>query len=802
MSDSTLYKRYMAGKDNWIIFFSCLLLLGWCIMRLWVPRPLFSKPYSTLLYTSNQKVDILMGARIAPDGQWRFPTSEKIPEKFTICLTHYEDKRFYYHFGIDPLAVVRAFHTKILGKKILSGGSTLTMQLARIARGNQNRTIGQKLIEMLWAVYFETIYSKEDILNLYASHAPFGGNVVGIEAAAWRYFGRSVGELSWAEYATLAVLPNSPALIHPGRNRSDLKQKRDRLLKKLYDEQVLDRTEYELACLEQLPDKPIPLPNEAPHLLDRLSAENINQKRLFTTLDPNLQHQVQNLVNRYSAEYRSNYIFNAAVLVADVETGETLAYVGNVTDQQSDKNHGYQVDLITSPRSTGSILKPFLYAAMLNDGLILPSTLISDVPLNINGFSPQNYNKTFYGAVPAHVAIERSLNVPLVRMLSEYNTGRFMTLLKKLGMSTLRFSEDHYGASLILGGAEGTLWDLSGMYASLARMLNHYHDYNGRYDSDDLHPLHIIPVENKKEINSITDDRLHDESFLSYASIWFMFDAMSGLNRPEEEADWQQFSSMKQVAWKTGTSYGGRDAWAIGITPRYVVGVWVGNATGEGRSGLTGVGYAAPILFDTFSLLQETPWFDMPYDELELVPICRKSGHKASPLCDQIDSVYIPQKGLATSICPYHKLIHLSSDGLYRVNSSCESVSQMKSRSWFVLPPAQAYYYKNYHVDYESLPPLKPGCEEDQSRQMAILYPEHGAVLYQPKGFSGKKEKVVLRATHTRADATIYWHLDDVFLGETRHIHQRAELLEPGNHILSLIDEEGNRRSILFEVRE
>ncbi len=771
-------------------------------MRLWVPSPLFSKPYSTLLYTSNHTSDLLLGARIASDGQWRFPARKKIPEKFTVCLTHYEDKRFYYHFGIDPLAIARALHTNIIERKILSGGSTLTMQLARIARGNQNRTVGQKLIEMLWAIYFETVYSKDEILSLYASHAPFGGNVVGIEAAAWRYFGRDVTELSWAEYATLAVLPNSPAVIHPGRNRSELKQKRDRLLKDLFDERILDQTEFELACMEQLPDKPIPLPDGAPHLLDRMSAENQDQKRLFTTLDPVLQQRVQNLVNRYVAEYHSNYIYNAAVLVADVETGETLAYVGNVTGHQSDKEHGYQVDLITSPRSTGSILKPFLYAAMLNDGQILPSTLISDIPLNINGFSPQNYNKTFYGAVPAHVAIERSLNVPLVRMLSEYNTGRFMTLLKKLGMTTLRFSEEHYGASLILGGAEGTLWDLSGMYASLARMLNHYRDYDGRYDPDDLHPLTVAPVKKKEPISIITDDRLQDESILSYASLWFMFEAMSGLNRPEEEADWQQFSSMKQVAWKTGTSYGGRDAWAIGVTPRYVVGVWVGNASGEGRSGLTGVGYAAPILFDTFSLLQDASWFDKPYDEMELVPVCRRSGYKASQICDQIDSVYIPRKGLITKVCPFHQLIHLSSDGLYRVNSSCESVTQMQSRSWFVLPPAQAYYYKNYHVDYESLPPLKPGCEEDQSRQMAILYPEHGAVLYQPKGFSGKKEKVVMRATHTRADATIYWHLDNVYLGETRHIHQKAELLEPGNHILSLIDEEGNRKSILFEVRE
>ena len=780
----------------------CALILWICLMHLWIPKPLISKPYSTLLYTTETSGrEVLLGARIASDGQWRFPSGSEVPEKFAVCLTQYEDKRFWYHPGVDPFALMRAVQLNLTQSRVVSGGSTLTMQLARIARGNQSRTVGQKVIEMLWALYLECSYSKAEILRMYASNAPFGGNVVGIEAAAWRYFGREAKDLSWAEQATLAVLPNSPALIHPGRNRAELKQKRDKLLLRLYEKHILDKTEYELACMETLPEKPLPLPNEAPHLLERLAIEK-QENRIQTTVDPTLQQQVQRLVNRYVADYRSNHIYNAAALVADVESGKILAYVGNVTDQNMTIGHGYQVDVITSPRSTGSVLKPFLYAAMLNDGLILPGTLIADTPLNINGFTPQNFNKTFYGAVPAHVAIERSLNVPLVRMLSQYNTGRFMSLLKRLGMTTLRFSEDHYGASLILGGAEGSLWDLSGMYASLARMLSHYRSYNGRYDSSDIHPLTAYPIEEKKPIRSVTDTRLADESLLSYASLWFMFEAMSGLNRPEEEADWQQFSSMKQVAWKTGTSYGGRDAWAIGVTPRYVVGVWVGNATGEGRSGLTGVGYAAPILFDIYSLLPDAPWFDQPYDELEEVAVCRQSGHKASAICDEVDTVYIPRTGVATPVCPYHRIVHLSQDGQYRVNSSCESVSRMHERSWFVLPPAQAYYYKNYHVEYQALPPLKPGCEEDQSRQIAILYPEHQAVLYLPKGFSGEREKVVMRATHARSDATLYWHLDDVYLGETRQIHQMACLIEPGNHILTLLDEDGNRRSILFEVRK
>ena len=786
------------GRVSWRLLASLLGIgvAAWCVMYGIVPRQLFPAPCSTLLYSAEGE---LLGARIAPDGQWRFPAVDSLPDKFVDCLLTYEDKRFFYHPGIDPAAIFRAIRLNGKAGRVVSGGSTLTMQLARIARGNQDRTFYEKTIEMCWALFLETTYSKQEILNLYASHAPFGGNVIGLETAAWRYFGRSASELSWAESATLAVLPNSPALIHPGRNRKQLKEKRDRLLASLQKKGVLEETEYELACMEPLPEAPLPLPNDAPHLLERLAAEQPGQ-RIQTSVRQALQRQTQALVNRYAREYSSNHIYNLAAIVADVETGEVLAYAGNAT-YPADERRGNQVDIITSPRSTGSILKPFLYAGMLHDGLLLPSMLVSDVPLNINGFSPHNYNKTFYGAVPAHVAIERSLNVPLVRMLSQYNTGRFMSLLKSWGMTTLRFSEEHYGASLILGGAEGTLWDLSGMYASMSRVLKHYRTYNGRYNPADTHPLTPFPAERKEPIRSLTDSRLTDKALLSSAALWYTFEAMSALNRPEEEADWQQFESMKRIAWKTGTSYGGRDAWAIGTTPRYVVGVWAGNASGEGRPGLTGVGNAAPVLFDLFSLLPGGEWFDLPYDETLPMAICRNSGHKASPYCEQTDTLYMPLSGNNTGICPYHKLVHLSADGRYRVNSSCESVDRMISRPWFVLPPAQEYYYRNYHIDYIPLPPVKPGCGQDLNRQIELIYPEHNAILYLPKGFSGKSEKFIFKAAHARRDATIYWHLDESYLGETTDNHQISCSVSQGKHLLTLIDNEGNQKKIQFEVK-
>ena len=772
------------------------MLAWWLVMFAFVPRRLFADPYSAILYSVDGE---LLGARVAADGQWRFPAADSLPEKFTACIITYEDKRFRRHPGVDPLAVGRAVRDNIRAGGVVSGGSTLTMQLARIARGNRDRNLWQKLVEALWAVHIETTHSKNEILNLYASHAPFGGNVVGVETAAWRYFGRSVFDLSWAESATLAVLPNSPALIHPGRNRDALKAKRDALLQKLADDGAIDPLEYELACLEPLPDAPVALPDQAPHLLERMFAEGRNP-RMTATVRAGLQRRVQQTVDRYARQYAAtNHIHNIAAVVADVETGEVLAYAGNVSFED-DERHGNSVDVITAPRSTGSVLKPLLYAGMLNDGMILPATLVSDTPLNINGFMPQNYNKTFHGAVPAHRAIERSLNVPLVRMLSRYNTGRFMSLLKAYGMTTLRFSEDHYGAAIILGGAEGTLWDLAGMYASMARTLNHFRAYNGRYDPADIHPLTVRPVPRGAAITSVADRRLTDRPVLSAASIWLTMEAMSRLNRPEEEADWQQFASMKRVAWKTGTSYGGRDAWSIGVTPRYVVGVWVGNASGEGRAGLAGVGNAAPVMFDIFSLLSGGAWFDIPYDEMELMAVCRLSGHRASEICDQVDSLWMPRVGIETPVCSYHRQVHLSPDERYRENSSCEAVGRMVVRPWFVLPPAQEYYYRNHHIDYRPLPPLRPGCEEGGGRQIDIIYPEHNAVLYLPRGLAGERERFVFKAAHVRRDETIYWYVDDEYIGETRSDHQIACSAAAGRHTLTLTDSQGNQRRISFTV--
>ncbi len=765
-----------------------VVLLVWFIFFL--PRPLFKDPTSTVIEDRDGK---LIGGRIAADGQWRFPQIDSVPSKFALAITCFEDQYFYEHLGVNPLAMGRAMVQNFKTGRVVSGGSTLTMQVIRLSRKGQDRTVWEKGVEMILATRLELSNSKENILALYASHAPFGGNVVGLEAAAWRYFGRSPEELSWAESATLAVLPNAPALIHPGRNRKLLIEKRDRLLARMLEGKIITQEEYELALFEPLPDKPIAIPQIAPHLLSRFYLQKPGTQ-VRTTIDSRLQNRANYIASKHLENLRASEIHSLAMLVMDVETGDVLAYVGNDPNPKQNAK-GLYVDVITAPRSTGSILKPLLFAGMLQDGEILPSTLIPDVPSYYFGYVPKNYDGTFDGMVPARRALSRSLNVPAVRMLMDYKVERFLQLLHKLGLKTFSESARHYGLSLILGGGEATLWDLCGMYASLARTLNHYTANSSQYFSNDLREP---TLELKNSTNSLGDEI--ENASLSASVLYNMFEAMVEVNRPDEEASWRLFGSGR-IAWKTGTSFGGRDAWAIGITPRYVVGVWAGNAGGEGRPDLTGLGSAAPVLFDMFDQLPRNQWFSQPYDDMAKVPVCRRSGHRAGMYCEPVDSAWIPLTGLVSDACPYHQLIHLDASGQYRVTDACVTVNAMQHRPWFVLPPTEEWYFKRKDPTYATLPNWMAGCQSTASNApMELIYPKHFTKVYIPIELDGQVGRVVFEAAHRQADAVVYWHLDEQFVGVTKQVHQLTLNPPPGPHTITLVDGGGYSVSQRFEV--
>jgi penicillin-binding protein 1C len=724
-----------------------------------LPTNLFHAPYSTVV--EDAKGQVLM-AHIASDGQWRFPPSDHIPEKFEKALITFEDRRFYEHHGVSLLAIGRAMVQNIRSKRVVSGGSTLSMQVIRMSRHRKGRKLKDKLQEMIMAFRLETRYSKAEILNLHASHAPFGGNVVGLEAASWRYFGHQAHQLSWAESATLAVLPNAPSLMHLGKNRSALLKKRNRLLNRLHKQGHITDLELKTALNEPLPQKPKPLPQLTPHYMAYLTIQQGKGKRIKTDVSSDLQAATNTIVQRHFESYKQQGKANIAVIVLDVATEDILAYVGNTNCSEEDKKH---VDIVQAPRSTGSILKPFLYAKAMETGLITPNRILPDYPTRINGYAPQNYEESYDGMVPASEALARSLNIPAVRLLSEYGVTRFKDNLEELGLTTLFRPAENYGLSLILGGAEANLYDLAHAYARLAQ--------------------------------SAQQDQVHYG--LSPSVSYEILEAMSAVNRPTIEQYWNRFENKQKIAWKTGTSFGARDAWAIGVTKSHVVAVWVGNATGEGVTGMTGSNSAAPILFDVFQRLPKSAWFTKPNRDMKYVKLCRQSGQRIGQHCDEASEHWLPRACLTSESCQYHRPIAVSKTTGKRVFTGCEPPSNIVMKSYFVLPPAAEHYYKHNHPNFESLPDFQTGCSGD-GKGLDIIYPMAKSSIKIPVLLSGKTAGIIFEAVHRQPDMELFWYIDGEFITTTSQNHQLEVSPSVGKHRLTITDKHGEKRTRVFTV--
>ena len=454
-------------------------------------------------------------------------------------------------------------------------------------------------------------------------------------------------------------------------------------------------------------------------------------------------------------------INDIAAIVVETSTGKVLAYYGNAG--YGSGRHGSEVDAAAAPRSTGSVLKPILYYAMLHEGLILPKTLIPDIPINVNGFSPQNYDHKFHGAVPADMALARSLNVPSVNMLREYGVDRFHSLLKSAGMTTLTRPSEEYGLSLILGGAEGRLDEMTQIYASMARSLR---STNSALSSNN----HTVIDNRLLSINQSSTGHQSleppKEFFSDRMALWYTMEALKEVNRPDE-MDWKDIPSIRRVAWKTGTSYGFRDAWAIGVTPGYAVGVWVGNADGEGMPGIVGAKTAGPVMFNIFNTLPDSGWFEEPvYGEYVEAEVCSISGRLKGPYCEDCDTLYLPINSLNSSPCQYHR-----QDG-------------------FKLPPAMEWYYRQEHPEYA---PHHNRNEEG----MEFIYPQNGSKLTITRQLDGSSDGIAFNLAHSDKKATVYWHLDDCYLGQTQHFHQFFIKPTPGKHSITVTDNNGGSLTII-----
>jgi len=753
-----------------------------------LPKVLFDAPTATVVTTKNDK---LIGAVIADDGQWRFPEIDSVPRKFKECILQFEDGHFYNHFGFNPISMGKAMVQNIKAKRVVRGGSTLTQQVIRLSRENTKRTYFEKFKELILATRLEFKYSKENILKLYASHAPFGGNVVGLEMASWRYFGLPAYQLSWSESATLAVLPNAPSLIYPGKNQERLKKKRNRLLKKIYEQDIIDSLTYQLALEEALPQKPYDLPLVAPHFVQHIAKEHKGE-RVQSSMDYFLQENVNGIVNQHYEVLKQNEVHNASVLVVDVKTRKVLSYIGNTL---TGKGNQKDVDNVISGRSTGSVLKPILYAHMLQSGDLLPKQLVADIPTEIAGYNPKNFNLHFDGAVSANEALTRSLNIPAVRALKEYGLEKFRDDLKDYKISHITKGANHYGLPLILGGAEASLWDMCKVYAGFSGTINHYEDLSHQYYTNEFTDLSFL-ANDKVDFGTISNVA----STIDAGSAYTTLEVLTDVKRPIQDQAWKYFDSSQKIAWKTGTSFGNRDAWAIGVTKDYVVGVWVGNSDGEGRPNLTGAGSASPILFDIFDVLPQSNWFLEPFEDLIEERICNTSGCLALPICESTKT-RIPKNGIKGKTCEYHREIQLDNNGQYRVNADCEPIGNMKTKVWFELPPLQALYYKQNNSDYISIPNFREDCNKLEKSKMDFVFPtKYRSQITLTKGVSGELNPIILKLTHPKSEATVYWYVNKEYKQITNHYHQIAITPEKGTHYITVIDNFGNELKRILEV--
>ncbi|MBR4386751.1 MAG: penicillin-binding protein 1C [Treponema sp.] len=759
-----IYKRFA------IIFLVECIFVFFCH---WQTAHLIGKsgPFSCALYDMEGR---LLGASVAKDGQWRFECG-KVPQKFEKAIIAFEDKRFFLHPGVDAASITRAFLSNIKAGKIVSGGSTITMQTVRILEKNPGRTLLQKAKEAFIALIIECTLSKKQILSLYAANAPFGGNVIGLEAASWRYFNRPPESLTWAESATLAVLPNQPSLVYPGANKDILQKKRDLLLRKLFSKKIIDQKTLELSLEERIPEKAFSLPSHAPHYLEFLKAQNPHRSKFYTQIDLTLQKNAARIVNKWHNEFLARNIKNVCAIIIDNSTRNPVAYIGNVKGTKTSS-----VDLIQARRSSGSLLKPFLFAAMLDNGMVLPDQLVLDIPTRIGSYKPENNINQYRGVIPAGEALSRSLNIPAVKSLAKYGITAFLEYLKRCGFTTLTRTADEYGLPLILGGGEITLNEAALAYCSM---------------------MNSACKENKP------NDR---NSFpASTGASYLTLSALANGARPAEESQWMSYANSKKIAWKTGTSSGNRDAWAIGVTAKYTVGVWVGNGEGNGNKEIKSNTTAAPLLFDLFNSLPNSSWPAFPEDELEEVSVCKESGYLAGVNCAETKISYRPKNSPLGSCCPYCHIVTLTPDLKYSAG-----VSDMKgtysgqmpvAKKWFVLPPSVEYWYTKHTLGYKEIPPeLSPAdpsnARDSALRSLSVVFPERGANIVIPVEIDGKKGAFVMVAAERSKECTVYWDIDGEYLGSTSGNHQMPCSPPVGKHVLTVWDSAGRRDSIVFTV--
>ena len=719
------------------------------------------------------------------DGVWRYPvqTSEVSPYYLDALLT-YEDRWFYQHPGVNPLALVRATWQNLAGERVVSGGSTLSMQVARLLDPH-SRTLHGKLRQLWRTAQLEWHLSKAEILNLYLNRAPFGGTLQGVAAASWAYLGKSPAQLTHAEAALLAVLPQAPSRLRPDRHPQRAQQARDKVLRRLAEFQVWPQTAVDEALEEPLLLAPRQEPSLAPLLARRLNRPD-SPPLIRTTLDASLQRRLEDLLLGWRARLPEHT--SAAILVVEEETMAVRAYLGSV-DINDARRFGH-VDMVSALRSPGSTLKPFLYGMALDNGLIHSESLLQDVPRRYGDYRPGNFSMGFTGAVPASTALSSSLNLPAVQLLEAYGPKRFAAQMRIGGVPLALPALAEPNLALILGGAGSRLEDLVSGYSAFAR--------DGKSATLRFQP----------------DDTLRERPLLSPGAAWIVRRILSGQARPDRDPR-AELVQRPVLAWKTGTSYGFRDAWAIGVGPRYLIGIWIGRPDGTPVPGQFGLASAAPLMLQVHDVLTNrdsqrgisAPVKAVPAN-VGVAAICWPLGQPMSrtdPNCRRqrfawtLDNTTPPtlqalDQPLSVGLM---ENVWVNAKGL-RVDAHCPGAQARNIALW---PAPLEPWLPRAERREARIPAADPDCPPPAlaaSSPLSIVGVREGDQLRLP---AGSQQALQLKLSALGGSGRRWWFLNGAPLGDSANqgsINASFERL--GRYQLSVLDEAGQTARLEFSV--
>ncbi|MFT5147905.1 MAG: penicillin-binding protein 1C [Flavobacteriales bacterium] len=753
-------------------------LFALCLFALYIfnfIRPLEVKvDYSTLVTDKNDKV---LHAFLNNDDKWRmYIEPDEISDLLKEAFLEKEDKYFYYHPGVNPFAILRAVFNNIVTGRRTSGASTITMQVARLLNPKA-RTYQNKFIEIVQAFQLEMKYSKDEILNLYLNLVPYGGNIEGVKAMSVLCLDKLPLQLSLSECVALSIIPNTPNSLLAGKHNERINRAKNEWVTRHLENEAFPLEQLKDALKEDFIGERKDAPKEAPHLSLRLSRANRDRANLKATIDINTQKKVEKLVSDYSRSLSYRGIHNSSVMIIDNQTGNVLAYVGS--SDFNDKEHAGQVDGISAIRSPGSTLKPFLYGLAMDVGLITPNSKLLDVPINFQGYEPENYDGEFHGSVTAKHALAHSLNIPAVKLLDGYSTKAFVKDLHNAGFAQISADKNKLGLSLILGGCGVSLEDLCGLYAAFSR--------EGK-------------GVNIKYLDGAVDEAVAD-TLLSPSASSLLSDMLLDVSRPDLPSSWRNTLNLPAVAWKTGTSYGRKDAWSIGYNKEITIGVWVGNFDGTGVPEMSGSTSAAPLLFQLFNTMNVSKsknWINRAPD-LDYRQVCSVTGQVPNEKCDNlIIDDFIP--GISNTLkCDHIKRVWINPDSSMSYCMTCRPDVGYIEAYFDNLPNALVAWYDHRHVNYEKIPAHNPKCErvfyENEPR---IISPVAGISYY--VDIVDSTEMVLACQAYNDVDK-VYWYLNDKFLQEAEPNEQVFFFPKSGDLSVTCVDDKGRKTRILTNIQ-